>query len=107
MYARRVSIKLKPDTKAEFTRTMEKEILPLLRKQKGFKDEMSFVTTNGKEGFAISLWDSKASAESYDKGSFEKVTKLLSKVIDGAPQVKTYDVVNSTFHKIGAALKAA
>ncbi|MCJ7591506.1 MAG: hypothetical protein MUO51_09150, partial [Woeseiaceae bacterium] len=62
MFARRVSIDLKPDNKAEFTHKLEKEILPLLRKQKGFQDEISFVTTAGREAFAISLWDNKESA---------------------------------------------
>ena len=31
-----------------------------------------------------------------------KVLKALSKVIDGTPQVRTYDVSNSTFHKIAS-----
>jgi heme-degrading monooxygenase HmoA len=107
MYARRVSIDLKPNTKAEFTHMLEKEILPLLRKQKGFQDEISFVTAAGKEAFAISLWDSKESADTYNNGSYKEVVKLLSKMVDGTPQVKTYEVANSTFHKIAAALKAA
>jgi heme-degrading monooxygenase HmoA len=107
MYARRVSVDLKPNTKAEFTQKLEKEILPLLRKQKGFQDEISFVSASGKKAFAISLWDTKESADAYNNASYAEVTKLLSKMVDGAPQVKSYEVVNSTFHKIGAALKAA
>jgi hypothetical protein len=35
------------------------------------------------------------------------VTKILSKLVEGTPQVETYDVANSTVHKIAAALKAA
>jgi heme-degrading monooxygenase HmoA len=107
MYARRVSIELKPNTRAEFTQKLEKEILPLLRKQKGFQDEISFITADGKEAFAISLWDSKESADAYNSGQYADVTKLLSKMVDGTPQVKTYEVANSTFHKIAAAMKAA
>lgn len=106
MYARRVSIELKPNTKAEFTQKLEKEILPLLRKQKGFQDEISFVAADGKEAFAISMWDSKESADAYNSGQYADVTKLLSKLVNGTPQVKTYEVANSTFHKI-AAMKAA
>ncbi len=40
MFARNVSIRLKPNMLSDYTRTFEKEILPLLRKQKGFKDEI-------------------------------------------------------------------
>src|ERR1700674_1026154 len=106
MFARRVSLNLKPNTQAEFARQLDKEIIPMLRKQKGFQDEITFVVPSGKEAFAISLWDSKESAEAYNRGAYLEVTKLLSKVVDGTPQVETYEVSNSTYHKIAAAVAA-
>ena len=39
MFARNVSIHLKSNMLSDYTRTFEKDILPVLRKQKGFKDE--------------------------------------------------------------------
>jgi quinol monooxygenase YgiN len=107
MYARQVTMDIKPDSRAEFTQKLEAEIIPLLRKQKGFQDEISFVDTAGKEVVAVSLWDSKDSAELYNSGAYAEVTKLLSKLVDGTPRVKTFEVANSTFHKIAAKLKAA
>ena len=107
MYARQVSMDLKPNSRAELTQKLETEIIPLLRKQKGFQDEISFVDTAGKEAIAVSLWDSKESAEAYNRGPYAEVTKLLSKLVDGTPRVKTFEVANSTFHKIAAKLKAA
>ena len=107
MYARQVTMDLKPDTQAEFTQKLEADILPLLRKQKGFRDEIALVDPAGKEALAVSLWDSKESAEAYSSGPYAEVTKLLSKVIEGTPRVKAYEVVNSTFHKIAARQKAA
>ena len=107
MYARQVSMELRPNSHADFTRRIESEILPLLRKQKGFQDEITFVNPAGKDAFAISLWDSKESAEAYNRASFAEVTKLLSKVVEGTPRVKSYEVANSTFHKIAATQKAA
>jgi len=107
MYARQVSMDLKPNSRAELTQKLETEIIPLLRKQKGFQDEISFVDTAGKEAIAVSLWDSKESAEAYNRGPYAEVTKLLSKLVDGTPRVKAYEVANSTFHKIGVKLKAA
>ena len=47
MFARHVSMHLKPNTRAEFTQTLEKEIIPLLRKQKGFQDEITLVAPGG------------------------------------------------------------
>ena len=37
MYARNVSFHLKSNMLADYTRTFDKDILPLLRKQNGFK----------------------------------------------------------------------
>ena len=104
MYARRVSMDLKPNTAPELTQRMEEEVLPLLRKQKGFQDEITFVAPGGREAFAISLWDSAESAENYKRGSYPEIVKILSKVVDGTPEVEAYEVANSTFHKIAAAV---
>ena len=43
MYARSVSFYLKPGRSAEFTQTLEKDVIPVLRKQKGFLDEIALV----------------------------------------------------------------
>jgi hypothetical protein len=62
MFARSISIHLKPNSVANFTQLIEKETLPTLRKQKGFRDEMTFVAPGGAEAFGISLWDQKENA---------------------------------------------
>ena len=104
MFARRVYMHLKPNSVQEFTQRLEKDVLPLLRKQKGFQDEITFVGQGGTEAFAISLWDKAENAEAYNRGTYPEVTKILATVVEGAPQVETYDVANSTFHKIAAAV---
>ena len=102
MFARHVSMRLKPNSVTEFTRKLEQEIIPLLRKQKGFQDEITFVASNGTEAVGISLWDQKDNAEAYNRGSYTEVQKALAQVVEGTPQVQTYEVTNSTFHKIAA-----
>jgi heme-degrading monooxygenase HmoA len=102
MYAQNVSISLKPNTASEFTQTFEKEILPLLRKQNGFKDEITFLGSNGKDALAISLWDRKENAEAYSRDTYPQVLKGLAKVVNGTPEVQAYEVANSTCHKIAA-----
>ena len=104
MYARNVSMNLKPNTAREFTQTFEKDILPILRKQNGFKDEITFVGTEGKDVVAISLWDRKESAEQYGRDTYPQVLKGLAKVVDGTPKVHAYEVSNSTWHKIAATI---
>jgi len=102
MYARNVTMHLKPNTAGEFTQTLEKDILPLLRKQNGFKDEISFVAADRSEAVAISLWDRKENAETYSRDTYPKVLQSLTKVVDGTPKVESYEVSNSTFHKIAS-----
>ena len=102
MFARSVSMRLKPNSVAEFNRAMENEILPLLRKQKGFQDELVLVSSNGTDALGISLWDQKDNAEAYNRTTYPEVQKLLSKVIEGTPQVQTYEVSTSTLHKAAA-----
>jgi hypothetical protein len=106
MFARKVYLHLKPNSVLEFTKRLEKSVLPLLRKQKGFQDEITFVGQGGAEAFGISLWNRAEDAEAYNRGTYPEVTKTLASVVEGAPQVETYDVANSTFHKIAAAVAA-
>jgi len=106
MYARSVSIRLKPNTAAEFTQLIEKEAIPLLRKQKGFQDEITLVDAGGKTAVGISLWDQKENADAYSRGAFPELLKALGKVVEGTPDVHTYQVSNSTFHKITAYVAA-
>ena len=106
MFTRRVSMQLKPNSIAEFTQTIEKDILPLLRKQKGFQDEITFVVPGGTEAFAISFWDNRENAEAYNRETYPEVTKILARVVEGTPKVETYEVANSTFHKVAAAVAA-
>src|SRR5271168_4692069 len=103
MFARRVSMQLKHNSVAEFTRRIEKDVLPLLRKQTGFQDEITFVGSTGAESFGISLWDTAEHAEAYNRGSYPEVTKFLAGVVEGTPRVETYAVANSTFHKVAVA----
>jgi hypothetical protein len=102
MFARSISAHLKPNSVAEFTRLIEQETLPLLRKQKGFQDEMTFVVPGGAEAVGISLWDQKENADAYSRHAYPEVLTALGKVVEGTPQVRIYEVCNSTFHKIAA-----
>lgn len=106
MIARNVTMRLKANSVAAFTQTLEKEIIPLLRKQKGFQDEITFLVPGGRDAVGISFWDKQENAEAYTRGTYQEVLKSLAKVLDGTPQVQTWEVLNSTSHKIAAAIAA-
>jgi len=102
MFARRVSLNLKPNSAASLTEKIEKEVLPLLRKQNGFQDEIIFLSKDGSKAFGISLWDRKESAEAYASDTYPQIEKILMPLVEGSPRVGTYNVSNSTFHKLAA-----
>jgi hypothetical protein len=92
---------LKLNSVAEFTQTFQKEILPLLLKQKGFQDEITFIVPGERDAVGVSFWDKQEDADAYNRGTYPEVVKALGKVLDGTPQVQNWEVSNSTFHSIG------
>ena len=98
MFARNISFRLKSNMLSDYTRTLENEILPLLRKQKGFKDEITLSNPVSQDAVAISLWDSKADADAYNTNRYPEVLRTFAKMIDGTPKVQTFEAVTSTFH---------
>jgi heme-degrading monooxygenase HmoA len=102
MYTRNVNMKLKVNSAPEFTRTLENEVIPMLRKQKGFRDEITLVAAERNEVVAISFWDRKEDAESYNREKYPEILKTLAKVVEGTPRVESFEVANSTSHQIAA-----
>jgi len=100
MFARKVSALLKPDSVSEFAKLMEREVLPWLRKQKGFLDLIILVVPNGSEVATISFWDQPASAEAYNRSGYPEVLEILEGLLDGCPYVKTFEVVSSTLQTV-------
>ena len=100
MFARQVSLQLKPNSVVEFTQTIAKDIIPLLRQQPGFQDEIACVVPGGTEAVSVSLWDHKERADASHHRTYPVVLSVLVNVVEGTPPVHTYVVSNSTFHKI-------
>jgi heme-degrading monooxygenase HmoA len=103
MFARLVTLQVKPNLVNEFPVTFEKEILPLLRKQKGFLDELLLVTPEKREVVAISLWETKEYAETYNRELYPQIEKIVNRFVEGIPIVKKFEAEYSTFHKIAFA----
>ena len=54
----------------------------------------------------ITLWDGQESAEAYGLETYPRMVSILANAIDGTPVVESYNVSNSTYHKIAAAAAA-
>lgn len=104
MFARKVSMHLKDaKTAPELTQRLENKVIPMLRDAEGFLDEITFIGPGRTEALAFSLWENKSNAENYNRDTYPQVVKLLEGLLERSPQVETYEVANSTFHKIAAA----
>jgi hypothetical protein len=103
MFARNVSIHLKSNMFSDYTRAFEKNVLPLLRQQKGFRDEITLSNPGSVDVIAVSLWDTRANAEAYNTNTYPEVLRTLARMIDGTPQVQTFEAVTSTFHNVAVA----
>ena len=106
MFARSVSIRLKPNSSAAFTKQIENETIPMLRKQPGFEGELTFLSSGGSDAVAISFWNNKESADAYARNSYADVLQNLNKLVEGTPKVQTYEITNSTVNKIAATVAA-
>lgn len=99
MYARHVSLNLKPNQQNELIPKFEREILPLLQKQNGFTDEITLVSPDNRNAIAISLWERKENADVYSRETYPQVLKSLAGMVEGTPEVRGYEVAFSTLHK--------
>jgi heme-degrading monooxygenase HmoA len=103
MFARHVTLQLKPTVVNEFPVTLEKEILPLIRKQKGFLNEIVLVAPEKREVVAISLWETKEHAETYHREVYPQIENIVNKFVEGVPIVKKFEAEYSAFPKFAVA----
>src|ERR1700739_1372431 len=91
-FARNVQFQVKSGKETELNTLFEKEVLPMLRKQEGFQEEVTLV--NPKGAHFISLWDNRKNAETYEKATYPQVLAKLTSFIVGTPSVETYETAS-------------
>jgi heme-degrading monooxygenase HmoA len=96
IFARNVAFSLVPTSVPKFTQKFETEILPLLQKQAGFREEFVLLGDDNIHVHAISLWESREHAEADDKKAYPQVLETLAEIVVGTPRVRISNVVSST-----------
>ena len=99
MVARKVAARLKPDSLERFAHLMDREILPWLQEQEGFLDLITLAGADGTEVATISFWDHSGNGHACNTNAYPEALKLLGELLDGSPNMKTFEVVNSTLHR--------
>jgi len=92
-FARNVHFQIKKGKEQEFNTLFEKEVVPVLRKQAGFQQEVTLSNPDGALG--ISIWDDRKSADSCQTTTYPSVLAELKDLIDGTPKVETYEMASS------------
>ena len=92
MFARNVSVRLNPNSLTQFTEKFDKDVLPILRKQAGFRDAIT-LASDGLHVAVISIWETKEQAEAYNTSAYGDVAKAL----DGAPKIHVTKVAVPPF----------
>ncbi|MDP9202928.1 MAG: hypothetical protein M3P26_13500 [Gemmatimonadota bacterium] len=86
--ARSVRFDIATNKNEEFHTLFRNEVLPILKKQDGFKDELLLV--KDQHVLAISVWNDMDSARKYESTTYPQVDKALRPVMSGKPTVETF-----------------
>jgi heme-degrading monooxygenase HmoA len=90
----------------EFLNVWSNQIIPTLKKQSGFVDEILLFGDPGSEAIGLSFWKSKEDAMRYQSEVFPQLVDKVQHTIEGAPKVRDFKVVASETFRI-AVPKAA
>jgi heme-degrading monooxygenase HmoA len=103
MFTRVVELTSKPGKSKELAQTTNEKVVPILKKQRGFVDEMLLVSdTEPDRILGISFWNSKADADEYQREQYPKIRDSVRHLLETDPVVRTFDVHTSTTHRIEA-----
>ena len=103
MFTRVVELKSKSGKSKELASTIDEKVVPILKKQRGFVDEMVLVSdVEASRILGISFWNTREDAEQYHREQFPKIHDSVRHLLDGEPVVRTFDVHTSTTHRIAA-----
>lgn len=102
MYVRQVSALYNPAKFGKFNQRFEGDVIPLLKKQSGFRDELSFYDKDKDEAISLSFWDTKEDAEIYARDVYPKVHEKMADMLASKPKIRSFDLANSTWYGSGA-----
>ncbi len=101
MFTRVVELTGKPRKSGELSSLINDNIVPILKKQAGFVDEIVLVSdANTDRVLALSFWRTREDAERYQREQYDSVRETLQSALEVEPVVRTFEVYTSTTHSI-------
>ncbi|HEY2379174.1 MAG TPA: hypothetical protein VGH98_24550 [Gemmatimonadaceae bacterium] len=86
--ARSVRFDIAANKNEEFHTLFQSKVLPALKKQDGFKNELLLV--DNQHVLAISVWNNADAARKYETATYPEIDKTLRPVMDGRATVETF-----------------
>jgi heme-degrading monooxygenase HmoA len=101
MFTRIVELTSESGKAKELANTIHEEVVPILKKQRGFVDETVLVSdTQPNRLLGLSFWNTKKDAERYHQEQYPKIHEMLKRLLETEPVIQTFDVHTSTTHRI-------
>jgi quinol monooxygenase YgiN len=103
MFTRIVELTAKTGKQRELTSVVNDKVVPILKKQTGFVDEIVLVSDAEPDRVvSISFWKMGEDAEQYHQQQYSAIRDMVRPLLDTDPVLRTFNVNSSTTHKIAA-----
>jgi heme-degrading monooxygenase HmoA len=99
-FARRLSLRVKPDLVDDYLRTVRESVHPNHKNQPGIRRRYLLRSRgDGREFISLSFWNSKAEADNYGETSFVLNVEQLRPYLEAEPILTEFDV---EYHDVNA-----
>ena len=92
MYMIFIDGETKAGKKDEFLKAWSSQILPLLKKQDGFVDEILLYEEGSQKPCGLCFWKTKQQAERYRREVFPQAKKFVEHLLTGTPKLRGFEV---------------
>ena len=100
MYMMFIEGELKPGKKDEFLNAWSSQILPLLKKQDGFVDEVLLFEEGSEQPRGLSFWETREQCEHYQREVFPQAKNFVQHLMHDKPKIRSFDVEAAEIFKI-------
>ncbi len=93
MYARVVNVQFQPGKLDEANRIVNESIVPVLKEQKGFKNQFLLTQQDTGKAISINLWETEADLTAFETSPlYREVLGKLADVLAAPPAGEVYEV---------------
>ncbi|MGC2182479.1 MAG: antibiotic biosynthesis monooxygenase family protein [Terriglobales bacterium] len=108
MFTRLVECQPKAGKREELVDKVRSEVLAILQKQPGFVDLIALRDNTDEQRLVyLTFWNTREDADNYHGNYYDRIVSMLKPLLSASPLVETFQVDDSTIHRIAASRAAA